>query len=259
MPAVVNDRCLHLKVVDVPVVLVVQAPQLHVETAVIPQLQLVEKSVTFSDPLYLTVICSVFAFEVQDARLFWEMTSGCFSYSALFGSTLDTCTASVYGALDMYNAGFAGDNVPRAVFPSLSSGPRCSSSWPTGAVLGQGFVHARCCATCGVLVQTVQYWRFRSCSSSRSLVLPVVTQRQIPMILAVQMTISFPQLQLIDNVAGVFVVHVGQVPQVQVVISTSFPCSWYRSWRRQSRFYSCRDPHDKSLTCPLLSTTDAYI
>ena len=44
MPAVVNDRCLHLKVVDVPVVLVVQAPQLHVETAVITQLQVVEHS-----------------------------------------------------------------------------------------------------------------------------------------------------------------------------------------------------------------------
>ena len=34
------------------------------------------------------------------------------------------------------------------------------------------------------------------------------------MVLAVQMTISFTQLQLIDNVADVFVVHVGQVPQV---------------------------------------------
>ena len=42
------------------------------------------------------------------------------------------------------------------------------------------------------------------------------------MILAVQMTISFPQLQLIDNVAGVFVVHVGQVPQVQVVVLSFF-------------------------------------
>ena len=33
---------------------------------------------------------------------------------------------------------------------------------------------ARCCATCGVMVQTVQYtvWRFRSCSSSRSSTLP---------------------------------------------------------------------------------------
>ena len=38
------------------------------------------------------------------------------------------------------------------------------------------------------------------------------------MVLAVQMTISFTQLQLIDNVADVFVVHVEQVPQVQVVI-----------------------------------------
>ena len=42
-------------------------------------------------------------------------------------------------------------------------------SWSlTGAVLGQGFLHARCCAPCGVLVQIVQYWRFRSCSSSWS-------------------------------------------------------------------------------------------
>ena len=81
-------------------------------------------------------------------------------------------------------------------------GPQDSWSF-TGAVLGQGFLHARCCATCGVLVQTVQYWRFRSCSSSRSSTLPVDTQRQIPMVLAVQMTIEIPQLQLIDNVADV--------------------------------------------------------
>ena len=60
-------------------------------------------------------------------------------------------------------------------------------SWSfTGAVLGQGFLHARCCATCGVLVQTLQYWRFRSCSSSRSSSLPVDTQRQIPIVLAVR-------------------------------------------------------------------------
>ena len=50
------------------------------------------------------------------------------------------------------------------------------------------------------------------------------------------MTIEILQLQLIDKVADVFGVHVVQVPQVQVV--------------------SLR--HDKSLTCPLLSTTGAY-
>ena len=43
------------------------------------------------------------------------------------------------------------------------------------------------------------------------------------MVLAVQMTIEVPQLQLIGNVADVLVVHVGQVPQVQVVILTFFP------------------------------------
>ena len=65
----------------------------------------------------------------------------------------------------------------------------------TGAVLGQGFLHARCCATCGVMVQTVQYtvWRFRSCSSSRSSTLPFDAQWQFPMVLFVQKTIEFPQ------------------------------------------------------------------
>ena len=41
------------------------------------------------------------------------------------------------------------------------------------------------------------------------------------MVLAAQMTISIPQLQLIDNVA-VLVVHVVQVPQVQVVFFDVF-------------------------------------
>ena len=43
------------------------------------------------------------------------------------------------------------------------------------------------------------------------------------MFLAVQMTIYIPQLQLLDSVVDVFVVHVGQVPQVQVVVLTFFP------------------------------------
>ena len=107
-----------------------------------------------------------------------------------------------------------------------------------------------------VVVLRVVSWSSRSCSSSRSS-LPVDTQRQIPMVLAVQMTISIPQLQLIDNSADVLVVHVGQVPQVQVVFLTFVPSSWCRSWRRQSSFLLPRDPQDKSLTCPLLSTTDA--
>ena len=36
------------------------------------------------------------------------------------------------GQLQWYcKAGIADDSAPRAVFPSLSSGPRCSASWPT--------------------------------------------------------------------------------------------------------------------------------
>ena len=38
------------------------------------------------------------------------------------------------------------------------------------------------------------------------------------MVLAVQMTIYIPQLQLIDNVADVLVVHVGQVVEKTVEI-----------------------------------------
>ena len=162
------------------------------------------------------------------------------------------------GLLVVYDA-------PRAVLPSLSSGPRCPSSWPAWTT-GQ-LEPCRCSSwtrfsTCPLLCNVwchgpdSQCWWFRSCRSSRSSALPVDTQRQIPMVLAAQMTISIPQLQLIDNVA-VLVVHVVQVPQVQVVFLACFLISWCRSWRRQSRFFSCRGPQDKSLTCPLLSTTDA--
>ena len=61
------------------------------KTFALPQLQLVEKSVTFYVPPYLAVTCSVFAFGIQNTGLFWVMTSGTFPYSALIGSTLDTC------------------------------------------------------------------------------------------------------------------------------------------------------------------------
>ena len=65
----------------------------------------------------------------------------------------------------------------------------------TGAVLGQGFLHARCCATCGATVQTVQYtvWRFRSCSSSRSSH-PRRGAEAFPMAQTVLQTIEIPLL-----------------------------------------------------------------
>ena len=47
--------------------------------------------------------------------------------------------------------------------------------------------------------------------------IPVVLQRQIPMVQAVLKTIEIAQVQLSDKVADVLVVHVVQVPQVQVV------------------------------------------
>merc|ERR1712122_408361 len=50
--------------------------------------------------------------------------------------------------------------------------------------------------------------------------IPVVAQRQIPMVQTVQKTIEIPQLQYIDKVVDVPVVQVVQVPQVQVVEKT---------------------------------------
>ena len=58
----------------------------------------------------------------------------------------------------------------RPQMPVIMAGLDHRTVWRfTGAVLGQGFLHARCCAM-SVLVQTVLYtvWRFRTCSSSRS-------------------------------------------------------------------------------------------
>ena len=96
----------------------------------------------------------------------------------------------------MCKAWFAGilTIVPRAVLLLVVSSPKMPvimagidhrTVWRfTGAVLGQGFLHARWCAMCGVMVQTVQYtvWRFRSCSSSRSSTLPFDAQWQFPMV-----------------------------------------------------------------------------
>ena len=96
-----NLQLLLKLVVDVPVAGSCRFSGAAVEKPLaLPQLQLVEKSVTFYVPSCSAVTCSVFAFEVQVSGLFWEMTSGFFPYSALFGSTLDTCTASVYGAFE---------------------------------------------------------------------------------------------------------------------------------------------------------------
>ena len=46
---------------------------------------------------------------------------------------------------------------------------------------------------------------------------PVVVQRQIPMVQAVQNTIQTPQLQCVDKVVSDHVVQVVHVPQLQVV------------------------------------------
>ena len=105
----------------------------------------------------------------------------------------------------------------------------------TGAFLGQGFLHARCCATCCATVQTVQYtvWRFRSYSSSRSSH-PRRGPEAFPMAQAVQQTIEIPLLpfrrfccagsasSLVAGVEKTAVSHIAventfEIPQLQLV------------------------------------------
>ena len=57
----------------------------------------------------------------------------------------------------------------RSKMPVIMAGMDHRTVWRfTGAVLGQGLLHARWCAMSGVMVQTVQksVWRFHRCSSS---------------------------------------------------------------------------------------------
>ena len=64
----------------------------------------------------------------------------------------------------------------------------------------------------------VESLRSHSCSLLRkSLRSTLAAHRQIPMVQPVLKTIEITQLQLSDKVADVLVVHVVQVPQVQVV------------------------------------------
>ena len=131
----------------------------------------------------------------------------------------------------------------RPKMPVIMAGMDHRTVWRfTGAVLGQGFLHARCCAMCGVLVQTVHYtvWRFRSCSSSRSSTLPFDAQWQFSMVQTFQLIIEIPQF-----------VFGGRCPCLQVFHRCS--CSPFdarprcaglqvpqvRSVRRQSRSHCC--------------------
>ena len=108
------------------------------KTFALPQLQLVEKSHSFYGPSYLAVTCSTFVFGAQVYGLFWEMTSGCFPYSALFGSTLDACYVSLrrIGFFTCFYVGLLGSCgrvsscTPVPVVTSGAAKPGCSASWP---------------------------------------------------------------------------------------------------------------------------------
>ena len=67
------------------------------KTLALPQLQLVEKSVTFYVSSYLAVTCSVFAFGLQDSGLFWVMTSGNVPVFSAYWFNIGYMSTSVYG------------------------------------------------------------------------------------------------------------------------------------------------------------------
>ena len=68
------------------------------KTLALPQLQLVEISDSFYDPSYLAVICSSFAFGVQDSGLFWVMTSGNVAVFSAYWFNTGYMFTSVYGS-----------------------------------------------------------------------------------------------------------------------------------------------------------------
>ena len=66
------------------------------KTLALPQLQLVEKSVTFYVPSHSAVTRSVFAFGVQDFGLFWVMTFGNVPVFSAYWFNTGCMSASVY-------------------------------------------------------------------------------------------------------------------------------------------------------------------
>ena len=127
---------------------------------------------------------------------------------------------------------------PRAVFPSLSSGPRCPSSWPAWTqvqfldkVFYMPVVVLRVVPRSRQCKYTV--WRFRSYSSSRSSH-PRRGAEGFPMAQAVQQTIEIPLLpfrrfccagsasSLVAGVEKTAVSHIAventfEIPQLQLV------------------------------------------
>ena len=89
----------------------------------------------------------------------------------------------------------------------------------TGAVLGQGLLHARWCAMSGVMVQTVQQtvWRFhRCCSSSRSSTLLFVGSGSSPWSRLVQQIIEIPLLFVFGGQCPCLQVHFPVLMQRQI-------------------------------------------
>ena len=98
------------------------------KTLALPQLQLVEDSVTFYVSTYLEVTCSVFAFGVQDSGLFWVMTSGNVPVFSAYWFNTGYMSASVYGGfwkIFTYFLRQGGPRIPKsmlgAVHPRISA------------------------------------------------------------------------------------------------------------------------------------------
>ena len=202
------------------------------KTLALPQLQLVEKSDSFYGPSYWAVACSVFAFGVQVCGLFWEMTSGCFPYSALCGSTLDTCYVSLRRLLEEFHT-----------FLSLV--------FQRNAWFDSGFLLMRQ-TTEAFTVHTAENCGFSAVAvPRRSSIFPVVVRRSIPMVLLFSRPSRFPSCSCTCGRCPWFAYRPGfpvvaqrRSPMVQTCSGPKcFPCCqtwWSMSLLHRSCSSSCR-------------------
>ena len=97
--------------------------------------------VFFYGSLYLAVTCTVFGVRRWSTSygIFWKISSDCFPYATLLGSTADTCFASVYEAF-WKNFARLGPSFFSALLGSTADSCSCVRLWrlSCGSDIGSG-------------------------------------------------------------------------------------------------------------------------
>ena len=208
------------------------------------------------DPSYLAVTCSVFARGAQDYGLFWENTPGYAVFSASWFSSgymlLPVCV--VVGTVSVYSAML----VPQWYMLCVSHGVSCLVVDAPRAVFLRGVQALMPCIMAGMdqrdsyVASQLQFIMV--------VVIPVITQRQIPMVLVTKKfpwcwtkVIDVPVVQVVQlpgwwsrraencGFSTVAVLGRGDVPVVERQVSFSGQCRKLRSSHRcSSRTFSSR-------------------